>query len=111
MTTEEGNLLIAKFMGITGTYAYMKEYTRCSMYHYSWNSIMPVVEKIESMDRSIYIEIGNKVCCVSKLNPNNITQYEIYSTHIGKTKIEAVWLAVIEFIQWFKGKNIEIREV
>lgn len=65
-------------------------------YHVDWKWLMPVVERIEGIENSDDYEIdifGN--CC------DIGGKIEI----VGKTKIEAVWLAVIEFIKWYSEKQ------
>lgn len=101
MTTEEileGNKLIAEFMKLDysdapsdGTCNSDESYLK---YHYDWNWLMPVVEKIENtiVDN---IELSTQIegsSCV------------VLGTHIfceSDTKIEATWLAVVKFIKWY----------
>lgn len=77
-------------------------------YHSSWDWLMPVVEKIENKLKWKYeVEIGNNVyhpdimyrCTIH--DAGNATYLEFES----KTKIEAVWLAVVEFIKWHNNQN------
>lgn len=117
MTQEEileGNKLIAEFMGCYGSihycgneeiYAYgfkdthiterwiESKFNNRTPYHESWDWLMPVVEKIESLKNSDDYEIdifGN--CC------DIGGRFEA----VGETKIAAVYIAVIEFIKWHK---------
>ncbi len=61
-------------------------------YHSSWDWIMQVVDKIESLrhPRTFTVKIFNNHCRIGDFKP---------VTHCG-SKITAVWLAVIEFINW-----------
>ena len=65
-------------------------------YHASWDWLMPVVDKIERIKNSDDYEVdifGN--CC------DIGGRFEA----IGKTKIEATYKAVIEFIKWYNANK------
>lgn len=131
----EGNRLIAEFMGAIVTLDYCEipdvqdglgfyfkkenapdfDLRYCSeglKYHSSWDWLMPVVEKIESLgyqsetmgwhltnglvttisfwvNRTDYSKEPERVCCKE-----------------SKKKIEAVWTAVIEFIKYKNSNTI-----
>lgn len=84
-------------------------------YHSSWDWLMPVVKKIENMDIVKYSLIskrnyinGNEYYKVqlgidteNNTDPANFP-IEVMNSH---SKIEAVWLAVVEFIKWYNGKQ------
>jgi hypothetical protein len=106
MTTLEGNKLISSFMGLAGKTG--NEYPIgigwCTdehmQYHSSWDWLMPVVEKIEAIENSDDYEVdifGN--CCEIGTNDNH--------SAVGKTKIEATWKAVVQFIQWYNQNKKE----
>jgi hypothetical protein len=60
----------------------------------SWDCLMPVIEKIESLKHPVYIS-SNSCVIYEKVGKNFgwvIDQY-------GKTKIEATWNAIVEFIK------------
>ncbi len=86
------NKLIAEFMGKNTNLRFIDPYG----YHCSWDWIMPVVEKIESIGYPVTINC-HKSCYI------NITSKD--ASHImvdfAETKIEAVYNAVVEFIKWF----------
>lgn len=64
----------------------------------SWDWLMPVVEKIESMeDFRFNMTIEQSFCTVIE----NHTSNDITATD-GNTKIEAVYNAVVEFIKWYR---------
>lgn len=121
-SVEEGNTLINDFMG--------EEHDECfeifgpDPYHSSWNALMPVVEKIESViidnyedttsgkkmvKRSPSVEIVGGYCEISVggyLDSMDKLCYCAFQTiKKSKSKIEAVWQAVIEFIQWYNNQN------
>ena len=91
----ENNKIIAKFMGAT--------LTKDLKYHLDWNWLMEVVEKIESIlpDDSI-ITIEYKNCFIPILDDEEPFTIE----GGGKTKIEAVYNACLEFIKWYNENKI-----
>lgn len=83
----------------------------------SWNHLMPVVEKInetEVVDGRVLrtaadVCIFYKACTIEysgdEESGDDRGEYEVHSS--GKTKIEAVYKAVVEFIKWYnKQQNI-----
>lgn len=101
----QGNKLIAIFMGATigrGTVVYPNDY-RCAdtnlIYHSSWNELMSVVEKIESVGAYSF-EIDKykvRVCHIMTWKDKTV----FYAETIEKKKIEVVWSAVVEFIKYY----------
>ena len=107
--------LITEFMGETGEHEYK-----------SWNHIMPVVEKIESLDLSewmykwegidgeteynfegISVEIENTRCWIYinlSLDPYWTINEKTFKVKY-ETKLEAVYEAVVEFIEWFNERK------
>lgn len=100
MKIYESNKLIANFMGcadnlhlvespITGEYTDPDEF----LYHTDWDWLMPVVEKIESQlpeGFNVIIELRN--CLITG------PEYHIEG-YSGHSKIEAVYQAVLKYIQ------------
>ncbi len=75
-------------------------------YHLSWDWLMPVVDKIEATFNSIYTDIRKglpikkgKYYTYIEVDGENYTH-----AYYGKTKLEATYKAVIEFIKWY-NKN------
>lgn len=72
-------------------------------YHEKWEMLMPVVEKIESYGYPVFIFPKSMVA----INKNGT----ISSEHVARVdnyklpKIEAVWLAVVEFVKWYNQQN------
>ena len=108
----ENNKIIAKFMGATLTkdlqimypvYEGDSSYVKDLKYHLDWNWLMEVVEKIESIlpDDSI-ITIEYKNCFIPILDDEEPFTIE----GGGKTKIEAVYNACLEFIKWYNENKI-----
>ncbi len=112
-SVEDKNKLIVEFMGL---YTYTKNeitgYThngvmyalRDLKYHTSWDWLMPVVEKIEK--HGFYTNILS-----ADNNPSKHTMHialvgeeEIYTLWVD-SKIEAVYQAVIKFIQWYNQQQ------
>lgn len=116
---ETDNKLIAEFMLLkpTGKFGYwineFKEYYQPFKlkYHSSWDWLMPVVEKIESLDNGAGIRY--KVCIESRyLNKKDrpfahcVTIIQNQHPRIKEAsniKIEAVWIAVVKFITWYNN--------
>lgn len=63
-------------------------------FYLSWDWLMPVVEKIESLD--CVVEITETFCHIYKENVGWINS----DKGNCKTKIESVYKAVIQFINW-----------
>lgn len=61
-------------------------------FHSSWDWLMPVVEKIEKTGHMVNI-------CEDRCS------IDVEIDEFGTTKIEAVWLAVVEFIKWYNQKK------
>lgn len=107
MDTTENNILIAEFMDTRkrGTYNYfyyIPAFERVFnsdelKFNSSWDWLIPVVEKIESL--GFRIEIVKHICRL-KINDNiNI----VFSENM--TKIESVYFTVIEFIKWYNENS------
>jgi hypothetical protein len=123
-TILENNKLIAEFMGGKNTArGYFIPYWclvnmdsielgkgKITEYHKSYDWLMPVVEKIESLKSPDGQCAGNYFCMIlgngiSIELPNKEKDILICSTEQKKlTKIEAVYLGVVKFIKWY-NKN------
>ena len=66
-------------------------------YHEDWNWLMEVVEKIESL--GYRIEIVKHICRIYLSNKETIIISE------NTPKIEAVYIACVEFIKWYNNQN------
>ena len=103
----EGNKLIEEFMGqmmldINVLYVFselpQEKYPR--KFHYSWDWLMPVVEKIRSLNKMVLFHFWSFT---------NSTECKIYNWELGSEEIvnecessfEAVYLTVIEFIKQY----------
>jgi hypothetical protein len=103
----QNNILIAEFMGFkkdspsTNWYYDLKKsrYYRLNelLYDTDWNWLMKVVDKIESLGyvHSIY---GNFSTFLKKGTFNELIWVDEFR---GNTKLEAVYISVIEFIKWY----------
>lgn len=105
----KNNKLIAEFMG----YVFIDEYSFKTIkdgrvydrgllnYCSSWDELMSVVEKIESvLDTGFNVVIKNDKCRIYR---HKGSQYEQVITKLyeGGSKIESTYLAVVEFINYF----------
>lgn len=77
-------------------------------YHSSWDWLMPVVEKIESLNFKTVLATSELTCY--KYYMNIITGIGIVKETIdnpsklmckSNSKIECVWSTVVEFIKWY----------
>ena len=117
----ESNLLIAEFMGWRkdsthgwlakneiDAWQYRDNYY--FKYYVSWDWLMPVVEKIETIktpsSETIKVIVGdNKSCVISSGTLATDGEVEILycldkSFDKSSSKIKATWRAVVEFIKW-----------
>lgn len=99
MDTIENNKLIAEFMGLTiitdGISFFDTNYKVLKKYNSDWNDLMAVVNKIEQMDKGRFtVAITHSIICIY----DNDTDESIEVKQNPLTKIEAVYQAVIKFI-------------
>lgn len=123
MTKEEiieGNKLIARFMSskFSSEYGYLigNEWfdLKQLFYHSSWNQLMPVLEKIESLIDDGYkydVVIGFKTYCGITRSKNmmrdtkrwesshTVNEPDKIYTWKPSTKIEGIWIAVVKFLK------------
>ena len=109
----EGNRLIAEFMGIesyeSGGYTnfiYSDDNHRTHVdlgYHESWGWLMPVVEKIEGIedaDGEMYdVRIMGNDAEIVTFDGDVIIQMGVYDPK--SSKIDAVWMTIVDFIKWY----------
>ena len=75
-------------------------------YQTSWDWLMPVIEEIEALPKKwpclkkFEVDIKAKICTISDDD-------ELVAQKNGNTRIEAAWLCVVEFIQWYE-ENKEV---
>lgn len=123
---EEGNILIAKFMGVkqhpkteaSHYYGGYKEWefpglnvwyeTELLQYDSHWSWLMPVVEKIENFGYRVNFCYSPSAVMPLK-NIISIEKYEvgtsIYEGDENENKLNAVWVACVEFIKWWNKQN------
>ena len=97
MENLENNKLIAEFIDNRTTAENL-------MFDFSWDWLMPVVEKIELVmlenDNSINVTIGSSLYCT--IQDSHMEVIELNTCE--PTKILTVYKAVVEFINWY-NKN------
>jgi hypothetical protein len=99
MNTQENNKLIAEFMQsiedglyLDGLYFYEGRYYDTNMeFHKSWDWLMPVVNKIRSVDCEFDIEQIGVCDWGDENNPTYISHYEF--------DLDLTYNAVVEFIK------------
>ena len=115
----EGNKLIAEFMGekiipSEDSVRYkdgsevvidsVKGWRVCK-YHTSWDWLMPVVEKIEKLGYSVFIQ--NDACWIKVARAG--MKMPLIS-ELGENKISAAFIAIVQFIQWYNQTKIKTNE-
>lgn len=109
ISVQEGNEIIAIFDGSSG-------YTQFDLfamkYHSSWDWLMPVVEKVESIetdfDGYFQVHISSNGCTISGTRLNTSIEnphYAYFNDVVHESKISATWLAIVQFIQWYKTQT------
>lgn len=109
------NKLIAEFMGKLGDEYASKNINSRMFYHSSWNSLMPVVEKIESLVDDYHgrfgVHIIGNTCTIQATNfrpDERIPDRPYYfNSHTTDTKIYSTYLAVSEFVKW-RNKSMSV---
>lgn len=106
MNRIEKNILIAEFMGYAklgnGWTTRNRLFMRRLGFHFSWNELMPVVEKIEE---DYYFPITGKYAYIGTGEEGN-DEPSIHG-HSKKSKHEATYSAVVQFIQWHNENKEE----
>ena len=120
----EGNKLIAEFMqlktikrdGMSDSYMFVlhpgfipREVCPANLeYHTSWDWLMPVVEKIENAPNyDFFFHILGNGAFITTTRVENFRDGSpdiVESKIVHDSKIDATWLAVVEFIKWY-NKN------
>jgi hypothetical protein len=78
-------------------------------YHSSWDWLMPVVEKIETLDRlGGVVQIVQGQCKITSRMAGDSSVYANKSNYISmgaKGKLLSTYEAVIEFIKWYNEQR------
>lgn len=104
------NKIIAEFMGysVESESAWVDIWRNLN-YNENWNYLMDVVEKIEAMDNVRFEVIIKKpftdrsMCLI--IDRGKRDDYMIMKNVFHESKITAIWLAVIAFIEWYNAQN------
>lgn len=96
----DGNKLIAEFVG----------HENALEYHNSWDTLMSVIEKIESTWDPFHGYFGIHICSNScgiqgsklRLDKNN-PRYAYSDMQYERNKITATWIAITNFIKWYNA--------
>ena len=92
MTTIEKNKLLAEFLGV--------QHQKMAMnFNSNWNLLMQVVEKIET--HGFTFDIKKNWSCITRKGEKIIIRWEE-----DNNKIEAVYNACLQFIQWYNQNKI-----
>jgi hypothetical protein len=77
-------------------------------YNYSWDLLMPVVEKVETLDgRKYSVVIEKDMCTIRDFMADKDIIYEASPlVDLAASKIHATYTALYKFIQWYnQNKN------
>ncbi len=107
MLDTKDNELIAQFMGVVFHDDEDMYYSsdglyigKNLLYDKSWDWLMPVVEKIESLDNGVIIEISGSYTIANGVDQTYYLEYR------GDTKLLNTYKAVVELIKWYnQDKN------
>lgn len=112
---EEGNDLVAHFMGIP------KVHPNDRKYHSSWDLLMPVVEKISRIeferrydeDAEKWIIWTHHPVTFGMLDEQGRPMVRFYcnTLHIADTLIQAAWNAVVDFIKWHNEQSLSLTQL
>jgi len=106
MTTTEGNMIIADFMGvgktIEGPILYFRPHTENNWvlpkdlkYHLSWDWLIPVAEKFSTLSWKLNIPTNEIHICMNQLDAQ-LTYY----------RIDLFWSQLIDSIKWYNQKKV-----
>jgi hypothetical protein len=114
----ENNKLLAEFLGLTLEQEQERIFIQGlgtklieDTFNTDWNWLMEVVEKIESLNENINVEIKSKYNRFSNKRLNqtsfiNSENYELVShSGLNESKLESVYQAVIQFVKWYKEQK------
>lgn len=106
---QEGNKLIAEFMGVTFNSAFSQwqfspgKFYKNLEYHFSWDWLMPVVGKVESFGHSVSIFRG---CCDIRFDGiKDGEEPDPIESGGGQPKIVSVFQSMVKFIQWYNAQK------
>lgn len=115
----ESNKMIADFMGMGAQFHLVEhpdtgEYVE-AQFHSSWDWLMPVVEKIETLKSELGGKYGVYIvsngCCIqdTKLDLDKGVGYfsQHYKTCREKSKLASTYEAVVQFIKWYNENNLK----
>lgn len=117
----EGNKLIAEFMGMKesvikrGSLVWNEKNILIDKnelkYHSSWDWLMPVVERIESLDKlGGVVRIIQGQCKITSRMLGDSSVYADKSNYMlmgVKGKLLSTYEAVVEFIKWYNQQKIK----
>jgi len=107
LKVEQGNKLIADFMGVVfhddanEYYDWEGLYIGNSLrFNISWDWLMPVVEKIETLEHPDFGYYTLTICGDSYIESES-GEVVSETTGIGLSKLHSVYETVVKFIQWY----------
>ena len=108
----ERNVLIAEFMGIKDSenrYSHESSeyyFEACELlFHYSWDWLMSVVEKIESL--GCIVEVSFSIATICRIYS---VRHRVNFTTENNISISAVYDAVIDYIKWYNSTEFSLNK-
>lgn len=111
---EQGNKLIDVFMGEDAPHANCGR-TWTVQYHLSWDWLMPVVEKISKVEFERRYDEDLKKWVIWTHHPvtfgmldhdgRPMFRFSASTLFTADTLMEAAWLAMVDFIQWYNTQK------
>ena len=99
------DILIAEFMELEiitdGISFFDTSYKALRKYNSSWNELMPVLDKIESLGFNTHIIYSNNIANKHLTHIYNHTNLKEAISTSGESKLQVVYENVVKFIQWY----------
>lgn len=119
---ENGNIFISDFLNLKQNKYFVNPLDKNNvleasdlLYHSDWNWLMRVIKKIESIrektnfefiSEGYTVKIQSSGCTIeSVLNNPELMPQKYNQTVWEKDKLTSTWIAVINFINWYKNQN------
>jgi hypothetical protein len=100
----ENNRIVIHFDNVCGVNPSGETWRECS-YHSDWNWLMEAVEFIEKLN-NYFIQIEEKSCYVYDISKFDNSQANAFIIKDGKTKKEAVFIAVSDFAKLYNENKL-----
>lgn len=102
---EKTNALFNKYPLSNGESIKYMVYEPLLKFHISWDWLMPVVEKIETLN--YIVKIHQNICIIQAciMGDRTVISKQISNYMESNTKLSNTYKAVVEFIKWYNKNN------